>query len=109
MSGSDVVIVTQNLTRRFWPGQDPIGQRIKAGGPDSKNPWLTIVGIVAEMKYRGLPDNPTADPDVFLPFSDSRRNVAILIRSSLNPSSLGDAARAADVSELPSGRLESIA
>jgi putative ABC transport system permease protein len=47
------------------------------------------------MKYRGLPDNPTADPDIFLPFSDRIRNVAILIRSSATPSSLGDAARTA--------------
>jgi putative ABC transport system permease protein len=92
---SDVVIVTQNLTRRFWPGQDPIGKRIKSGGPDSSSPRWTIIGTVAEMKYRGLPDNPTADPDIFLPFSERRRSVAILIRSSSDPSTLGDAARAA--------------
>jgi putative ABC transport system permease protein len=94
-SHADVVVVTQNLTKRFWAGQDPIGKRIKRGDPDSKSPWLTIIGTVGEMKYRGLPDNPTADPDIFLPFSDRIRNVAILIRSSATPSSLGDAARTA--------------
>src|SRR5262249_26534825 len=48
-SQADVVIVTENLTRRFWPGEDPIGKRIKAGRPDSKEPWSTIIGVVPEM------------------------------------------------------------
>lgn len=89
-----VIIVSDNLTRRFWPGLDPIGKRVKSGGPNSNSPWLTIVGVVREMKYRGLPANPTADPDIFFPFSDRQRNVAILIRSAIDPSSLGRAVRA---------------
>jgi putative ABC transport system permease protein len=92
---ANVVVVTDNLTKRFWQGQDPIGKRIKAGDSASKNPWWTIIGVVREMKYRGLPENPTADPDVFLPFSDRQREVAILIRSSQDPSGLAAAARAA--------------
>jgi hypothetical protein len=44
---------------------------------------------------RGLPENPTADPDIFLPFSDRRRNVAVVIRSSLDPANLTAAVRAA--------------
>jgi putative ABC transport system permease protein len=92
---ANVVVVTDNLTKRFWQGQDPIGKRIKAGDSASKNPWWTIIGVVHEMKYRGLPENPTADPDVFIPFSDRQREVAILIRSSQDPSGLAAAARAA--------------
>ncbi len=92
---ADVVVVTDNLTKRFWPGQDPIGKRIKAGDPDSKSPWWTIIGVVRELKYRGLPNNPTPDPDLFLPFSDRQRQVAILIRSSGEPTGLAAAARAA--------------
>jgi putative ABC transport system permease protein len=93
-SQADVVIVTENLTRRFWAGEDPIGKRIRAGGPDSNEPWSTIIGVVPEMKYRGLPDNPTADPDVFVPFNDRRRNMFIVIRSATDPSNLAAAARA---------------
>src|SRR5262249_52048151 len=92
---ANVVVVTDNLTKRFWQGQDPIGKRIKAGDSASKNPWWTIIGVAHEMKYRGLPENPTADPDVFLPFSDRQREVAILIPSSQGPSGLAAAARAA--------------
>ena len=45
------------------------------------------------MKYRDLPENPTSDPDIFLPFGDGRRNIAILIRSSQDPTKLAAAAR----------------
>jgi putative ABC transport system permease protein len=92
---SNVVVVTDNLVKRFWQGQDPIGKRIKSGDPSSTSPWWTIVGVAREMKYRGLPENPTADPDIFLPFSDRQRNVAILIRSSRDPLGLAAAAREA--------------
>jgi putative ABC transport system permease protein len=90
---SPVVIVSESLAKRFWPGQDPIGKRIKPGSLDSKTPWMTIVGVVNEVKYRGLPNNPTADPDMFVPLSGPVRNAALLIRTSLPPASLAPAVR----------------
>ncbi len=45
-----VCIVTEALVRRFWPGQDAIGKRIKWGRLDGPRPWLTIVGVAADMK-----------------------------------------------------------
>ncbi len=89
------VIVSETVAKRFWPGQDPIGKRIKGGGPGSRSPWMNIVGVVNEMKYRGLPENPTADPDVFLPFSERQRGFALLVRTPLNPASLASAVRGA--------------
>src|SRR5204862_1364761 len=75
-----VVVVAESVGKRFWPGQDPIGHRIKPGRSDSKNPWLTIIGVVAEVKYRGLPANPTADPDLYFPFAERSRNFALFVR-----------------------------
>ena len=58
---SSAVIVSDNVAKRFWPNQNPIGKRIKPNGQlQPTNPWLEIVGTVAETKYRGLPSNPTA-------------------------------------------------
>jgi predicted permease len=88
------VVVSQRVARRFWPGQDAVGKRIKFGSLDSLNPWMTIVGVVGEVKYRGLPDNPTADPDVYVPFADSNQQVALAIRSSIPPSSIVPSLRA---------------
>jgi putative ABC transport system permease protein len=91
---SPAVIVSHNVTRRFWPNQDPIGKRIKFGAPGSQNPWLTIVGVVDEVKYRGLPENPTRDPDLYLPYVD-RATQGVVVRTRVEPSSLAPAIRAA--------------
>ena len=85
---ANVAIVTENMVERFWPGQDPIGKRIKAGRPDSPRPWLTIVGVVGELKYRGLPQNPTADPDLFQVFNERSRDFCVLARTSLEPTAM---------------------
>jgi putative ABC transport system permease protein len=91
---SQAVVVSHNVTRRFWPNQDPIGKRIKFGAPGSQNPWLTIVGVVDEVKYRGLPENPTRDPDLYLPYVD-RATQGVVVRTRVEPSSLASAVRAA--------------
>jgi predicted permease len=90
---SGVVLVSENVAKRFWPGQDPLDKRIKGGGPNSSNPWLRIIGVVGEMKYRGLPNNPTADPDIYRPLPDEERDILLLVRTSLDPGSLSAAVR----------------
>jgi predicted permease len=85
---SPALIVSERVTKRFWPGQEPIGKRVKFGQLTSQNPWLTIVGVVGEVKYRGLPDNPTADPDVYLPFADRNAQISLAVRTSVPPSTL---------------------
>jgi putative ABC transport system permease protein len=55
-----VTIVSQNLARRYFPGEDPIGKQLKHGGPQSTNPYMEIVGVVGDVKYEGMavPDEP---------------------------------------------------
>jgi predicted permease len=91
---STAVIVSQGVALRFWPNQNPIGKRIKLGGPTSTNPWFEIIGTVDELKYRGLPSNPTPDPDLYFPAVD-RSPISIVIRTAADPSSLLPAVRAA--------------
>jgi predicted permease len=91
---STMVIVSEGVTRRFWPNQDPIGKRIKIGQVSSPSPWLTIVGVVPDVKYRGLPANPTSDPDLYFPALD-RTVQGLLIRTSVDPASVAGAVRAA--------------
>jgi predicted permease len=44
-----VVIVGESMARRFWPGQGPIGKRVKQGPVSAARPWLTVVGVVADV------------------------------------------------------------
>ncbi len=48
----DVVVVSETLARREWPGENPIGKRIQIGA--LLNRWWEVVGVVGDVKYRGL-------------------------------------------------------
>lgn len=50
----DVAIVSQDVADLTWPGADPIGKRLKPGGPESHETWLTVVGVAAPTRYREL-------------------------------------------------------
>jgi len=62
-----VVIVNDELARRYWPGQDPIGMRV--AGKDNPNPeeWSTVVGVVDSIKHRSLKTG--ADAEVYVPYT----------------------------------------
>ena len=49
-----VAIVSQEVAARTWPGQDPIGRRLKMGDATSKEDWLTVVGVARPTRYREL-------------------------------------------------------
>ena len=53
-----VALVSRSLAQRYWPKGDAIGNHIKFGRDDSKNPWLTIVGIVADVKQNWARTRP---------------------------------------------------
>ncbi|HKQ78980.1 MAG TPA: ABC transporter permease [Blastocatellia bacterium] len=86
------VIISESLARRYWPNENPIGKRLREAGPE--NPWVSIVGVAGEVKYRGLPQNPNADPDVYFPLMQRPSgNLNLAIRASVAPDSLVTAAR----------------
>ena len=55
-----VLIVNQKLAQHFWPGQDPIGKRLRMGTPVVQTPWMTVVGEVADVKLSS-PDEPSKE------------------------------------------------
>lgn len=50
----EVAVVSEDVAARTWPGEDPIGKRIKLGGLDSADPWRTVVGVARPTRYREL-------------------------------------------------------
>ena len=87
-----VTIISRSMAERYWPGQDPIGKRIKEGQPDAKNPWLTVVGVIADVKYNPyFPINAA----VYVPYEqDADMNGAFLLRTAGDPVSFVPAVRA---------------
>jgi putative ABC transport system permease protein len=54
-----VAIVNQTLAHRYWPNENPVGKRLRTGGPERPhNPWMEVVGVVGDIKYSGLDAPP---------------------------------------------------
>jgi putative ABC transport system permease protein len=91
-----VVMVNENMARRFWPGEDPIGKRFKYGAPDtpdSVSPWLTIVGVVGDMRRTGY-DAPVRY-ETFLPLAQQPVPwMTLVVRTAREPLALAPAVRA---------------
>ena len=57
--GRPLAIVDETMARRIWPGQSPIGRRIKIGWPPERpGDWLEVVGVVADIKRDSLAESP---------------------------------------------------
>lgn len=48
-----VLVVDDRFARYFWPGQDPIGRRVKPGPSDSRAPWMRVIGVVSAVEDAG--------------------------------------------------------
>ncbi|MCY1021023.1 ABC transporter permease [Pyxidicoccus sp. MSG2] len=58
-----VVLVNESTARQYWPGQEPLGQRIRLGS-DSDAPWRTVVGVVGDVRQGGALKEPR--PEVYV-------------------------------------------
>jgi putative ABC transport system permease protein len=87
-----VVIVNASMAKRFWPAGNAVGQRIAYGRRDASNPWLTIVGVVADSR-RAAPGS-RAWLESFLPEAQyPRRSLMIMLRTKGDPLALAAAVR----------------
>ena len=55
-----VAVVSERFVLQYFPGQNPMGHRIRMGGPNSREPWLTIVGVAKETSYSLWDQTPHA-------------------------------------------------
>ena len=87
-----VTLVSERLAKLHWPNGSPLGHRIKIGAQDSSNPWLTIVGVVGDIKYNWSASSP--EPVVYRPYRQAPENyVAFGLRTTGDAASLISAAR----------------
>ena len=86
-----VAVVSESLARRFWGVQNAVGKRIKGGGVTSERPWLTIVGVVNDVRDRGITMEKAG---VYLPFTQSNWSPNYFaVRTSVEPATVIPAIR----------------
>jgi putative ABC transport system permease protein len=68
-SGIPVAVINRTLAAQLFPGQNPVGRRLKLVNPEQSPEWRTIVGVVGDVKYRGL--NEESQPTIYTPFAQT--------------------------------------
>lgn len=90
------VIINESAALAFWPGEDPLGTRIRRGGQNSFGPWLTVAGIVRDVNINGPGSQP--QHEIYFPhsqFMPLQTSMSLLVRSPFDDSSrLGSLVRA---------------
>jgi predicted permease len=93
-SARGVVIINETLARTFYPGEDPLGQRIRLAWASASAPWLTIVGVAEDVKQGGLSTDSGAELYFHYPqaaaVAFAPRNMHFVVRAAVPPLSLTD-------------------
>jgi len=91
-STEHVAIISDSCARTQFPGEDAIGKHIQLGGRDSKQPWLTIVGIVGDIRQYAL-DRPSQMEAYIAQAQDLNFTYAFVGRTTSDPRAFEQAAR----------------
>ncbi len=102
-----VAVVNEEMVRRYWPNEDPIGSRINFGPPD-RNPWVEVVGVVGDVRNEGVAEK--AYPAVYqLQSQSTSRLMSVLVKSSGDPGALAGSVREIVRQMAPSLPLQNLA
>jgi putative ABC transport system permease protein len=95
LSGVPVVIVNERFASQHWPGEDPLGKRVRLFNSKTPEAWLTIVGVAPNIVQNDA-TRQAVDPLVYLPYRQRpSRGMWVIARTRVPPGSLGAALRRA--------------
>lgn len=90
-----VVVVNETMARQFWPGEDPIGKRVRLYYDKDPQHWLSIIGVAGDVRYHGREFEPVAQ--VFVPYQQNPYRslpytqspyVSLVVRTAADPTNL---------------------
>jgi putative ABC transport system permease protein len=97
LTGALVALVNEEFVRQYWPRQDPIGSRIRIGF-DSDRPWITVVGVVANVRHNGV--DTIVKEKFYVPQAqwnrdtgNTSRSMTLVIRTTADPGALAGSVR----------------
>jgi putative ABC transport system permease protein len=92
-----VAIINNSFARAHFPNLDPVGRQMKRIRPSSKEPWLTIVGVVPDLIMEGIGNNNASPVGYYIPISQSdvANGVRIAVRTRGEPSTVTPLVRSA--------------
>jgi putative ABC transport system permease protein len=91
-----VAIINETMAQRFFPNSDAVGKRLRAGGFGPDDPWITVVGVVVDVKYNGLAAEKA--PTIYLPYEQQSfwwGGMNLSLRAAAEPARLTAAVRQA--------------
>ncbi|MEW6209763.1 MAG: ABC transporter permease [Acidobacteriota bacterium] len=94
MKSMPVAIIDRSVAEKSWPGEEAIGKRIRSGMDRAGDVWMTIIGIVGDVRQSGL--DADTYPAIYVPYTQRpyrAREMTIVARASIDPSALIAAAR----------------
>jgi putative ABC transport system permease protein len=77
--GMLVALINEEMARQYWAGQDPLGRRFKIGGGRMDRPWVTVVGMVADVRHNGI--TSVVKEKFYVPHTQWHRSVGNPIRA----------------------------
>lgn len=91
-----VVVVSQSVARTLWPGQHPVGKRISMEDEPKPEDWLTVVGVVDDVKQRGLAQS--SDAAIYQPYLQTSSafflsHMTFVAKTASNPESVASGIR----------------
>ncbi len=95
-----VIVINQTLARQMWPNGDAVGRRLLLGGGETDSIYRTVVGVVGDVRHRGLSADPR--PEMYLPHEQfpagsgtATNSLYLTIRTAGEPTAVAPAVRAA--------------
>jgi putative ABC transport system permease protein len=90
--GPRVAIVSESFAKKYWQNQDPLGKRLMLFTQRNNNPWITVVGVVGDIRHLAL--HAELQPFIYYPLAQQSQNrMTLVVRSDSAPALLANAVR----------------
>ena len=102
-------VVSESFARRFWPGQNAVGQRVRRVLSAGNGPWMTVVGVIGDVMDNGL--GAELGPTLYVPYfqqNTATARISLTVRAKSDPLAIANAVRPAVWSVDPIQPVDSV-